>query len=303
MTHHRHHKLQLQIRPVAFVAGSAHFDVIARQADVPTVAFDKPGTVTFTLGGASCNVAVNLAKLGIHCRFFTALPPGVYSDLVLQELQRAGVEPRVVSAPRLPLAMFSAHLDVHGEPVSTITSAPVEDFRFTATEVRTAMNGARLALLDTNLSGEALDLIVGVANDLEIPVFILSAAEVKTPRILQITGDMAGVFLNRDEYRFLVQTKFPGHSRYEDLAAVLNTMVCITRDSDGAALVTAGGTEVVSPPSVPFSGNRMGAGDAFAAGVVYHRVIKAQSWTKAAVASMELVRDVLSRDGCNVAAK
>lgn len=301
MAHRRHH--QLQIRQVAFVAGSAHFDVIARQAEVPTVAFDKPGTVTFTLGGAGCNVAVNLAKLGMHCRFFTAMAPGIYSNLVLQEMRRAGVEPRIVSAPRLPLAMFTAHLDVRGEPVSTVTSAPVEDFRFTATVVRAAMHGARLALLDTNLSGEALDLMVGVANDLEIPVFILSAAEVKTPRILQITGDIAGVFLNRNEYRFLVHSSFPGHNRYEDLAAALDTTVCITRDTDGAALVTPGGVEVVSPPQVPFAGNQLGAGDAFAAGIVYHRIINAQSWKEAAIAATELVREVLARDGCNVAAK
>lgn len=292
---------------LAFVAGAAHFDVVAREQEVkpgqPRQAqvLDKPGTVTFTLGGAGCNLAVDLARLGLSARFFTAMGAGPYEDLVRRALQDAGVETHIETVPGMPPGLFSAHLDAHGELLDSITATPVQHHRFSAAAIREAMQGAAVAVIDTNLSGAMLDTMVAVANSLKIPIYVLSAADVKTPRVLQIKGRMAGLFLNRYEHRYLVQACFPSHTRYEEVAHALHTTLCLTRDADGTAIVTPTGVEMLPAPAKPFRGNALGAGDALAAGVVYYREIHKDSWAVAVRKATELAREILGRDGCNVA--
>jgi len=45
-----------------------------------------------TLGGGEANVAVSLAAFGVQARFVTALPPGAIGDAAVAELRRHGVE-------------------------------------------------------------------------------------------------------------------------------------------------------------------------------------------------------------------
>ena len=292
---------------LAFVAGAAHFDVVMRAQEVKpeqgqrALFLDKPGTATFTLGGAGCNLAVDLARLGLEARFFTAMGAGPYEDLVRRALQDAGVEPCIETVPGMLPGLFSAHLDTRGELLDSITATPVQHHRFSAVGIREAMRGATVAVIDTNLSGAMLDTMVAVANSLEIPIYVLSAADVKTPRVLQIKGQMAGLLLNRYEHRYLVQACFPSHTRYEEVAHTLRTTLCLTRDADGTAIVTPAGVETVPAPAKPFRGNALGAGDALAAGVVYYREIHKDSWTAAVRKATELAREILGRDGCNMA--
>lgn len=294
---------------LAFVAGAAHFDVVAREQETKpergqqTPFLDKPGTVTFTLGGAGCNLAVDLVRLGLGARFFTAMGAGPYEDLVRRALQDAGVEPRIETVTGMPPGLFSAHLDAHGELLDSITATPVQYHRFSAAAIREAMQGAVVAIIDTNLSGATLDTMVAVANSLKIPIYVLSAADVKTPRVLQIKGQMAGLFLNRYEHRYLVQACFPPHTRYEEVAHALRTTLCLTRDADGTAIVTPASVEVLPAPAKPFRGNVLGAGDALAAGVVYYREIHKDPWAAAVRKATELAREILGRDGCNMATR
>lgn len=287
-------------RPIALIAGSAHYDIVARPAQDLDV-IDQPGDVSVEIGGTACNVALNLANLGIPCRFLTAMGPGVLSGLVAKTLVDSGIDTRIVESVTLPTALFSAHLDASGEMRSAITSTPVERHRFAASNVLEALNGTKVLILDCNLSGTDLDLMTRAANGLDIPVFVLGVSEPKVVRVLAITGRIEGLFLNRREALHLQKECKPPHTRYEGLAKTLRTTLFVTRDADGAAIVTTVGIETVPTPPVPFRGNRLGGGDGFAAGVLYY-LLQGKTRFEAARLAVETARDILSRDGCNLAA-
>ena len=111
------------------VVGSAHLDIIAK-AKHPDPVIDRIGNLAIEVGGTGCNIAVNLAHMGCHAHFVSAMNRSAYTEIVKTFLKDNKVEINIQEDTTLPVAAFSAHLDHQGELLSAITAAPVEAYEF-----------------------------------------------------------------------------------------------------------------------------------------------------------------------------
>lgn len=283
----------------AFVAGSAHLDLLATETGTTSV-LDKVGRVQIAVGGCACNIATNLVALEIPVRFVSAMNRSPYSKIVIEYLKSHGVDPFIDMNDQLSVGAFSAHIGPDGELRSAITSAPIEEHVFQAEAIAGALTGAACAIIDCNLSSESLNLMVDVANSLGVPVYVAGVSEVKALRILDIRGRVEAVFLNRRELAFLRSQRLPGPARYEDVAAALHTTLVVTRDRDG--VIIAGDGEVESLPVARSAArvNTLGAGDAFLSALVAYHAFRDCSYSDAARQALDVVRASLEREHCNL---
>ena len=99
---------------IVFVAGSAHLDVLAKITG-DDIAIDKIGHVAIEIGGSACNIATNLAALGLKPRLLTAMQENSpYSGIIMAHLRAQGVDVRVINHDDMPAAVFSAHIGLDG---------------------------------------------------------------------------------------------------------------------------------------------------------------------------------------------
>lgn len=283
----------------AFVAGSAHLDLLATEVGTTSV-LDKVGRVQIAVGGCACNIATNLVALKVPVRFVSAMNRSPYSKIVIEYLKSHGVEPFVDMNDDLPIGAFSAHIGPDGELKSAVTSAPIEAHVFKAEAIAGALTGAGCAIIDCNLSSDALNLIVDVANSLNVPVYVAGVSEVKALRIPDVRGRVEAVFLNRRELAFLRSRRLTKPTRYEDVAAALNTTLIVTRDRDGVLIATEGRVEMLPVASSGARVNTLGAGDAFLSALVAYHAFGDSSYTEAARQALDVVRVSLEREHCNL---
>lgn len=281
-----------------FVAGSAHLDVLASITG-DEGAVDKIGQVTIEIGGAACNIATNLAALGLKPRLLTAMQEdSPYSGIITAHLRAQGVEVRVVNHECMQAAVFSAHIGLDGEMLSAVSSMPVETATFTDEVVHEAMIGARCAILECNLSVVALNQFARLAHEAGISVFVASVAEEKSLRIGEIKYPLAAVFMNRREAVYFGRRV----AASTNLAVVADKLGCplvVSRDKDGV-MVIEGGLEVHVPSSVlPENVHTLGAGDALLAATVAHHVFGEMGLADGVRKAVSFAAKVIGKPNCN----
>jgi diguanylate cyclase (GGDEF)-like protein len=283
----------------AFVAGSAHLDLLARVTGRSNV-LDKIGDVGLEIGGSAANIAINLSGLGLPCRFLTSMNRSPFSSVVISFLQQQGVDACVIFDDALPVAAFSAHIDASGELLSAITSTPVDRAVFSEHFLRRSMQGARCAVIDSNLSSDTMDAIAAIAMSMKIPCYCAAVSEPKSLRIADVTNRFSGVFLNRREMLYLREHRMTDDASYEDISQMLGTTIFVTRDEEGVAVVGEQGTTVVQPVSLSNrSGNKLGLGDAFMSAVIYYCVVQGSGPVVAAQRALDYVQSLADKNNCN----
>lgn len=89
------------------VIGSANMDIGGYPAAPLKAGDSNPGRVRLCLGGVGCNIARNLALLGVKVRFATALGGDLYARGIAETLEGMGIdlslslrlEPRSIRPP------------------------------------------------------------------------------------------------------------------------------------------------------------------------------------------------------------
>lgn len=286
--------------PFALVVGSAHLDVLSRIVGDDTTV-NKDGAGSFELGGPGCNVACNLAVLGVRARLLTAMNVNSpFSGIVSAYLKSHDIDLRVVHDATLPPAFFSAHIDKDGAIFSAVSSVSIEMAAFPEEIVLEAMNGAACVILECNLSPQTLNQIAGAAAKANIPVFVAAVSEEKSLRLGKISAPIAAVFMNQREAEY-----FGRHAaRSTDLWAVAGkiggTLVC-TRGEDGV-IVVAGGEETAIPAIKPFQPDivqTLGAGDALLAATVAGHVFDELDFVESVRSATAFATQVISQPHCN----
>lgn len=287
-----------------FVAGSAHLDVLAKITG-DEIAVDKIGQVAIEIGGAACNIATNLAALGLRPRLLTAMQEdSPYSGIIAAHLRANGVDVRVVHHDGMPAAVFSAHIGPDGEMLSAVSSMPVETATFPEDVVRDAMTGARCAVLECNLSGAVLNQFAKIAHELTIPVFVASVSEEKSLRIADIDHPVAGVFMNRRESTYFGR-RVAASTSLPVIADRIGAPLVVSRDKDGVAVVLADGIEIRVPPhqaSLDTTIHTLGAGDALLAAAVAHHVFGEMGLADGVRKAVTFAAHVIGRTNCNAGA-
>jgi diguanylate cyclase (GGDEF)-like protein len=281
-----------------FVAGSAHLDVLARITGDDS-AIDKIGRVTIEIGGTACNIATNLAAMGVKPRLLTAMQEkSPYSSIITGHLQSHGVDVRVVHQEEMQSAVFSAHIALDGEMLSAVSSMPVEEATFGDELITKTMHGADCAILECNLSGHTLNRFVKIANELGIPVFITAVSEEKSLRISEIKHRISAVFMNRKESIYFGRRTAATTS----LLAIADRLDCpliVTRDKDGVSLVVDGNEIHLPPAHLPEGVQTLGAGDALLAATVAHHVLGKKDLPNAIDEAIKFTMQVIGKPNCN----
>ena len=281
------------------VAGSAHLDILARATCRDDV-IDRIGDVSLEVGGTACNIAINLANAGVTPRFVSAMNNSTYTKIIVDYLNNSGVEPNIIYSDDLPNGGFSAHIDTQGEMVSAVSSMPVERITFGREQIVEVMEGAKAVVLDCNLSSVAINVIVALANESNIPVYVAAVSEEKSLRIAAITGRIKGVFLNEKEFRHFCRSILGGKSDPAEVAKFLKSTIVLTKGSAGTTVALPDGTMAHVPaPEISEEGTRLGMGDALAAGLVFFHEIHGIPIVKAVRDSMKMVSWIGKNPNCH----
>lgn len=282
-----------------FVAGSAHLDVLAKaQGDSATI--DRMGGVAIEIGGTACNIAVNLASMGIKTRLMTAMQAiSAYSDVIAGHLRAHGVDVHITHHDDMPAAVFSAHIGTDGELISAVSSMPVEMADFTPDAIKKLMRGADCAILECNLSIASLNDFVLVANEFNIPVFVACVSEEKSLRVAGIRGQLAGVFMNRRESLYLGRNMF-ATTAPTALASHLGCPVIISCDRDGVIYASSTREIHIDPVALTENNHTLGAGDALLAATIAHHIFGANEISSAIKMACPFAVKIISQPNCSI---
>jgi len=272
------------------VIGSAHLDIIA-EATAGAGTVDRPGRLRIHAGGTAYNLAINLANLGAKVTFMSAFNDSAISAMLIDELESQGVIVEPVVDTSLPDSGFSAHID-KGEITSAVSSMAVERHRFGRTDVCEYIAKHSWVALDANLSAESLASIIAEAKEQGKPCSLQLVSEEKSLKLGKVPApDLA--LCNFREHRHLMSS----------LGGASTTGIVIVTNGPGPAIAYNGlAVEASSTPDqVDDIVNTLGAGDAFAAGVIIH-------CAKHGLADIESAMDVghataaeiLTRSNCNL---
>ena len=261
-----------------------------------------------TFAGGEANVAVSLANYGLRSRYITALPPGPLGDAVIGELRRFEVETdHIVRRPgRLGIyfvetgAAQRASTVIYDRDASAISTADPSEFDWsaifeggawfhvsgitpalsesaaamTATSLRAARQAGATTSLDLNYRAKLWrygQAAPEVMSDLMADVDIAIGNEEDVQRSLGIeaAADVVSGELHTAAYEALtgaVMERFP-HLRTvaltlrESRSADINGWSACLRDADGF--------RVGRHYDILDIVDRVGGGDAFAAGLIY----------------------------------
>lgn len=301
------------------VAGSAHFDIIAKPiAGIQTK--DMPGSIKIEAGGTAYNIACNLAWLGLGVSLVTALRKSPFSDILLSKPYALDIDVQCVFSDAIPTGGFSAHLDAGGELQRAVSEAPVEKI-FLADEFKEPLQVCQLVVADCNLNKESLESLVAMAAQYQKPLFVSAVSEEKSLKLVGLTPKIHCLFLNKQELTHLIAAtkavcpSVPPSS--EELCIRLNEEIwpltplsqllgCNLIVTDGAnGVYLSSWTESTFIPALPLSNpeNMLGMGDLLLSLVVAHlpeRGIAYENLLKSLTRALPEVVEIASVSHCNL---
>ena len=146
------------------------------------------GDVQVSPGGVCRNVAEDLARLGVRCRFVSMVDDNALGQEVLNGLQAAGIDTaHVIRAPR-GMGMWLAVLDEHGDLRGSISRQP----DFSALE-------AHLTREAEALVKDCHSIVLGYDTTDAITAMMLTLAEKFKKPVYGLVGNM-DVILRHPEY-------------------------------------------------------------------------------------------------------
>lgn len=280
------------------VAGSAHLDVLGQSTgDEATI--DRVGRVTIEIGGTACNIATNMANLGLRPRLMTAMQPhSPYTSIIKTHLTSHGVEVRAVHQEDLPAAIFSAHIGNDGEMLSAVSCMPLDQAEFEDQQVADAMAGVRCAVVDCNLSRKSLEQFARIARRLSIPVYAAAVSEEKSLRLGGLATSFDGVFMNRREAIYFGR-RVVASTAPTMIAERLGCPLVMSKGIEGATVVEQYQETHVSLGASPAVGQTLGAGDALLAAAVKHHIFDGIPLVDAVRRAFSFAGGVIGRENCN----
>lgn len=289
----------------AYIAGSAHLDIIASVTGQPDV-IDKIGTVQYEFGGTAYNFAMNLQLSGVNTVFTGAFNHSPISQMILTEMMNQGIRTHVKTIGTLPEAGFCAQL-VGGDLYSAVSSMPVEHVTFGEEFIKQGVGRntdkggrAKCMVLDCNLSTETLNKAAKVSKSAGIGVYVAGVSEAKCVRILEVEYPIEVVFVNATEMDYLVN-HMKNAKKWEDVAKIKECAFVVTQGAKGVTLCEAeGSSQQFSVRAIKTDANTLGAGDMFSATFIKAHAFDGKSFAGAIEAGIEAAANVLERDNASL---
>src|SRR6202008_4131085 len=82
----------------------------------------NPGRMAATVGGVACNIARNLARLGVPTALFTVVGQDEFGERILREARAAGIDASMTLMSARPTGTYVALLDRDGDLTAAISA-------------------------------------------------------------------------------------------------------------------------------------------------------------------------------------
>jgi 5-dehydro-2-deoxygluconokinase len=308
--------------------GRSSIDLYAREIGAP---FTEIESFAAYVGGSPTNIAVGARRLGLRTALLTAVGADPVGDFVLRFLEREGVEtafvPRKPSArtsavvlgieppDRFPLVFYRDNAADAQLTIDDVLAAPVDRTRAlevsgTGLSREPARSATMMAMERARAAGATVYLDLDFRADQwhDPRAFGVSVRAVLPLADVAIgTEEEVMAAMLTDPSRLRIVDSQVSAPRIEgdvdaDIAALLAVPagpgVLVVKRGGRGATVHRPGHDVVSAPGFPVEvHNVLGAGDAFAAGLIYGRS-KGWDWYRSARMGNACGAIVVTRHGC-----
>ncbi len=190
--------------PVAdvVVVGAICLDVKGRVPVGSVPATSNSGVVRVSAGGCGRNMAENLARLGTSVTLFSAVCGDDFGRTLVTQTERAGVNvEHVIFDCELHSATYIALLGEHGQLLMGVDDTRIIGVltpRFIR-ERAALLAGARMVLIDANLSLESAAALLEICAAAAVPVALAPVALEPALRYRPLLGSFSMVVPNRVE--------------------------------------------------------------------------------------------------------
>lgn len=267
------------------VAGEALIDLIPRSGDAGGGDGQRAGEgerFDARPGGAPCNVAVGLARLGRHACFLGRVGSDPFGRLLRGHLAGAGVDTSMVVAAAEKTTLAVTALDGQGKAEYSFYANGTADWQWSDSEIPRVLPAGARALY---VGGLALRLAPGAAvleglmqrTRQEGRALVFFDPNVRTGFGFSATAERARVErqlafahvikASEDDIALL----YPGRD-YREIAAAwqqaMSGLVAVTLGPGGVYALAPDGTEITQPAASAEVVDTVGAGDAFAAAML-----------------------------------
>lgn len=261
--------------PFVSVIGGANIDIHGTSLQDLRRNDSNPGAVHISAGGVARNIAENLARLGVDCRFISAIGNDHHGQMLRRLSRDAGIDMQyvheIVSATT---STYLSVLDNTGDMKVAIADMSIIDHlgadRLKSQQLM--LNQSSLIIVDTNLPDDALGWLADTFA--AVPMFADTVSTAKAPRLRPYLSSIHTLKAGTIEAEALTGMPARTRTQLRKLADSLHDegveRVFITRGDQGVFYSTADAEGVDKlRHSRHKVRNAGGAGDAFLAGLAY----------------------------------
>jgi pseudouridine kinase len=289
------------------VIGGANVDFKC-QAKAPIVlGTSNPGQMAATVGGVACNIARNLARLGVPTALFTVVGQDEFGERILREARAAGIDVSMTLMSAKPTGTYVALLDRGGDLTAAISAMDLmEELTPQRIGARgTALTQARMVVADCNLEQGALLRLAELCAGAKVPLAIDTVSTRKAERLRPLLKERQPIqllALNRDEAAVLTGGKVQSEADLKRAARVLhrmNVQHVLIGLSDCGTYAAGSDVDAHVAPFPATLADVTGGGDAALAGAIYallnqRTLPEAARWGQAAAALTVSVPETVS---------
>ena len=263
-------KTDIPHTPYICVIGGSNIDIEGYPNGELLLGDSNPGIVKTSLGGVGRNIAENLARLGIETKFLSVVGNDGHGKRVLDHAKAIGLDMEDALIADAPTSTYLSVLDATRDMHVGIAHMDILQRLDTAyIQAHAAIiNNARFCIVDTNLP----EILAYLVTQYEVPFVLDTVSASKAVKAKHLLGHFHTIKPNKLEAEVLsgiaIQTEkdLQKVGRYFMDQGVQQSFITMgakgvyykTRDAEG--IITSEPVEMVSAT---------GAGDAFAAGLVY----------------------------------
>lgn len=265
---------QRSTSPDILCIGSVLWDIIGRAPSHMRLGSDVPGRISRLPGGVAMNIAMTLARFGLHPAILTAVGRDPEGDELIAACQRLGlVTDHAYRSDDLPTDRYMA---VEGANGLIAAVADAHSLEAAGARILRPLADGRLGAVEAPWSGPvALDgnlTVALLAEIAESPLFVAADLRVapaspgKAERLRPLIGHpRATLYVNLEEAGLLCQARFDtAPQAAEGLLARGAARVLVTDGGNACAEGSARGVQAMAPPPVMVT-RVTGAGDTFMA--------------------------------------
>ena len=290
------------------VIGGANMDFKC-QAKAPMVLrTSNPGRMAATVGGVACNIARNLARLGVPTALFTVIGQDEFGDRILREARAAGIDTSMTLMSGKATGTYVALLDSDGDLTAAISAMDaMEELTPQRLGARAAaLAQARMVVADCNLEQAALTRLAELCAGARTPLAIDAVSTRKAERLRPLLKNRLPIHLlalNRDEAAILAGGRVRSDAELKRAAGVLHQMnvkhVLIGLSDRGTYAASDGRAGMFVRPFPAVLSDVTGGGDAALAGAIHglldqQALAEAARWGQAAAALTVSVPETVS---------